>query len=69
MAPLATRTRQPMTASGISSRKIPRVTSTQKLPSRSVRDRVKPRIIAIATARPTAAEKNCCTMSALCWVR
>ena len=58
-----------MTASGISSRIIPRVTSTQKLPSRSVRDRVKPRIIAIATARPTAADMNCWTMSAPCWVR
>ena len=58
-----------MTASGISSRIVPRVTSTQKLPSRSVRDRVKPRIIAIATARPTAADMNCCTISAACWVR
>ncbi len=58
-----------MTAIGSSSRIVPRVTSTQKLPSRSVRDRVKPRIIAIATARPTAAEKNCCTIRAPCWVR
>ena len=50
-------------ASGISSRTTARVTSTQKLPSLSVRDRVKPRIIAIATTRPTAADMNCCTVS------
>ncbi len=49
--------------SGSSSRRMPRVTSTQKLPSLSVRDLVKPRIIAIATARPTAADRNCCTTS------
>ena len=48
---------------------MPRVTSTQKLPSRSVRDRMKPRIIAIATARPTAADMNCCTISPVIWVR
>ena len=58
-----------MTAIGSSSRIIPRVTSTQKLPSRSVRDRVNPRIMAIATARPTAADMNCCTMRPACWVR
>ena len=58
-----------MIAIGSSSRSVPRVRSTQKLPSRSVRDRVKPRIIAIATASPTAADMNCCTISAATWVR
>ena len=52
---------------GISSRSVQRVTSTQKLPSLSVLDRVKPRIIAIATDRPTAADRNCCTTSPLIW--
>ena len=52
-----------MMDSGISSRTVARVTSTQKLPSLSVRDRVKPRIIAIATTRPTAADMKFCTAS------
>ena len=58
-----------MTASGSSSRITARVMSTQKLPSRSVRDRVNPRIIAIATARPTAADMNFCTVRPPIWVR
>ena len=37
------------------------VRSTQKLPSRSVRERAKPRTRAIATAMPTAAETKFCT--------
>ena len=31
--------------------------------------RVNPRMNAIATTRPTAAEANCCTIRALIWVR
>ncbi len=58
-----------MMDSGSSSRNTARVTSTQKLPSLSVRDRVKPRIIAIATTRPTAADMNCCTVRPVIWVR
>ncbi len=58
-----------MTESGSSSRIVPRVRSTQKLPSLSVRDRVNPRIIAIATARPTAADMKFCTASPDIWVR
>ena len=58
-----------MTEIGSSSRIVPRVMSTQKLPSLSVRDRVNPRIIAIATARPTAADRKFCTASPDIWVR
>ena len=48
---------------------VARVRSTQKLPSLSVRDRVNPRIIAIATTRPTAADMKFCTASPDIWVR
>ena len=45
----------------------PRTRSTQKLPIRSVRWRVKPRISATATAMPTAADAKFCTASpAIC---
>ena len=43
-------------------RTVPRVRSTQKLPSRSVCERRKPRISAIATASPTAADRKFCTV-------
>ena len=46
--------RRPRAAAG--SGRTPRARSTQKLPSRSVRDRAKPRISATATAMPTAAD-------------
>ena len=46
-----------------------RVRSTQKLPSRSVLDRVKPRISATATAMPTAAEAKFCTARPVIWTR
>ena len=42
---------------------MPRTRSTQKLPIRSVLCRAIPRISAIATARPTAAEAKFCTVS------
>ena len=53
-----------MTENGISSRTVTRVMSTQKLPSRSVWFLVKPRISAIATTMPTAAERKFCTARA-----
>ena len=46
-----------------------RTRSTQKLPIRSVRLRVKPRISATATAMPTAAETKFCTASPDIWTR
>ena len=46
----------PTIDSGSSTRMTILVRSTQKLPSRSVRDRMNPRTSAIATAMPTAAE-------------
>jgi hypothetical protein len=48
---------------------VARVRSTQKLPSLSVLDRVNPRIIAIATTSPTAADRKFCTASPDIWVR
>ena len=50
-----------MTDSGSSSRTTAWVTSDQKLPSVPVRDRTKPRIMAIATTSPTAADMKFCT--------
>ena len=46
---------------GSRTRMLMRVTSTQKLPSRSVRLRTNPRTSATATAMPTAAETKFCT--------
>ena len=55
------------TESGSSTRTQMRTRSTQKLPSRSVRLRAKPRTSATATAIPTAAETKFCTASpAIC---
>ena len=51
----------PTIDSGIRYRIVIRVRSTQKLPSRSVLDRMNPRIIAIATTMPTAADRKFCT--------
>ncbi len=59
--PRATSTTVPTTAIGSRMRRFPRTRSTQKLPSRSVRARVNPRINATATAMPTAAETKFCT--------
>ena len=50
-------------------RRLPRTRSTQKLPIRSVRERVNPRIRATATAMPTAAETKFCTASPDIWTR
>ncbi len=61
ITPAAVRMIAPITEIGSSSRTVPRVMSTQKLPSRSVRLRMNPRISAIATAMPTAAERKFCT--------
>lgn len=49
------------TESGRSTRVIPRTRSAQKLPSSPVREPVKPRTRATATAMPTAAETKFCT--------
>ena len=56
-------------ASGSSTRIVPRVRSTQKLPIVAERRRTKPRISATATARPTAAETKFCTARPAIWVR
>src|ERR1022692_2605165 len=53
ITPLATRISPPTTANGIRYLIVILVRSTQKLPSLSVLDRVKPRISAIATTIPT----------------
>ena len=66
-APSATSASVPRTAIGSRMRRLPRTRSTQKLPIRSVRERVNPRISATATAMPTAAETKFCTASpAIC---
>ncbi len=61
MTPPAARISAPANAIGSSSRSTHRVTSTQKLPSRSVLRRMNPRTIAMAIAMPTAAEAKFCT--------
>ena len=57
-----------MTDNGSSSRTVTRVRSTQKLPSRSVLYRMNPRISAIATTMPTAADMKFCTARPAIWV-
>ena len=65
--PSATSTIANTNAIGSSTRTVPRVRSTQKLPSRSVFARTNPRVTAIATARPTPADRKFCTVSpAIC---
>ena len=49
--------------------RVPRVRSTQKLPMVWALWRAKPRISAISTAMPAAAETKFCTVSASIWVR
>ena len=48
---------------------VARVRSTQKLPSRSVRERAKPRSSAMATEIPTAADRKFWTVSPTIWTR
>ena len=50
-------------------RVVARVRSTQKFPIVSLRRRVMPRITAIATAMPTAADTKFCTVSPAICVR
>ena len=65
--PPSTRIRAPTTEIGSRIRVTERVRSTQKLPSRSVFVRAKPRTTAMATAMPVAAETKFCTASpAIC---
>ena len=59
--PAPTKTIANTTEIGSRMRRQMRVRSTQKLPSRSVLLRAKPRTSAIATAIPTAAETKFCT--------
>ena len=59
--PPSTRISAPTTEIGSRIRVTARVRSTQKLPSRSVFVRAKPRTTAIATAMPVAAETKFCT--------
>ena len=67
ITPVAIKMMPPMIENGISNRMVIRVTSTQKLPSRSVLFRMKPRTSAIATTMPTAAERKFCTARAAIW--
>ena len=55
--------------SGIRYRIVILVTSTQKLPSLSVLDRMNPRTSAIATTMPTAADRKFCTARPPIWAR
>ena len=55
------------TAIGSRMRIVMRVRSTQKLPSRSVWVRVRPRMRATATAMPTAADRKFCTARPAIW--
>ena len=69
MAPIAMSAIAATTASGSRIRTMVRTRSTQKLPMRSVRERVKPRISATATAMPTAADTKFWTASPAICVR
>ncbi len=61
MAPNAIRATAATTEMGSRMRTTQRTRSTQKLPTRSVFERVKPRMTAITTAMPTAADTKFCT--------
>ena len=61
--PVAIRMMPNTIENGSISRRISRVRSTQKLPTRSVLVRMKPRIRVATTAMPTAAETKFCTAS------
>jgi hypothetical protein len=67
--PCETRKSAPMNASGSSTYKVHRVRSTQKLPTVLPEVRAKPRISAMASATPVAAETKFCVVSAAIWVR
>ncbi len=67
--PALTSTTAASSDSGSRIRTTTRTRSTQKLPSRSVRERTNPRMSATATHRPTAAETKFCTARpAICTV-
>jgi hypothetical protein len=69
ITPWLTNTRANTNAIGIRTRVVPRVRSTQKLPTVADRRRVRPRMRAIATARPTAADAKFCTARPDIWSR
>ncbi len=54
---------------GSRTHRVPRVRSTQKLPSVFISVRAMPRIKAMASARPTAADQKLCVASPSIWVR
>ena len=67
--PIPTRMIAATNDSGSMIRTMPRVRSTQKFPMRSVPARTNPRVSAIATAMPTAADTTFCTVRpAICTV-
>ena len=68
ITPVAIRMIAPITENGSSSRTTTRVRSTQKLPSRSVFFRMNPRISAMTTTMPTAADTKFCTARPAIWV-
>ena len=67
--PCESRTTAASRLNGTSTRIVPRVRSTQKLPMVADRARTNPRMRATATESPTAAETKFCTASAPAWVR
>src|SRR5450759_2572429 len=62
ITPATTKRMAATAAMGRSSRRMPLVRSTQKLPIRSVCSRARPRATAMATARPTPADTKFCTV-------
>ena len=69
MTPCEQKTRAATKASGSSTYSVARVRSTQKFPIRSASCRANPRISAMATAMPAAADAKFCTASAAIWTR
>ena len=69
MTPWLTITSAARNASGRRMRTIDLVRSTQKLPMVALRRRISPRISAIATASPTAADTKFCVASPTIWVK
>jgi hypothetical protein len=69
ITPWLTNTSANTKASGTRMRVVARVRSTQKLPTVAERRRVRPRIRAIATARPTPADTKFWTARPVIWVR
>ncbi len=56
-------------ARGSSTQSVARVTSTQKLPSKAVRSRARPRMNAMPTARPAAPARKFWAVRPTTWLR